>query len=277
MDSLLAAVVSLWLVPATQQSLMWIEGVASLEVPRDAVVFVGEEHYTPAVQNAEAELIRRINPRVVGWEFLNADDQELVDALLVRVRSGEISGTEFLALIPAFDGDRQIGVYAPVVEAVAAVGARLVALNAPRAVKRILREQGLEALSVQWRPPLFDQRLESVRESFGGYWERFVALMHGHGAGKLEQLFLAQVYTDAFMAWKAEAAVTADAPALWIAGSFHMDYGLGMPAWWKRGAASRDAKIIKLATRENLEEAEFQALMERDARDGWIADAVGVF
>lgn len=278
MNALLATALSLWILPSAQYSQPWESGLASLAVPSEMAVFIGEQHYTPVVQAAEAQLIRTLRPQIVGWEFLNANEQAAVDHQIHRLRSGEIPLSDFFQGIPSLAKDPQIAAYLPVVAAVAETDARLIALNAPRAIKRQLRKEGWDTLPSEWQPPRFPRPLTYA----GSYWERFVATMTGHDGNApampesdIQSFYLAQFYTDDVMAWKAALALENQGPSIWIAGSFHMDYGLGFTARFHQ-YSNAPSFTIKLVDGTALDAEGRAELNARDPRDGWIADAVGV-
>lgn len=215
-------------------------------LPENAIVILGEEHYTPPVQELEAKILDALRPGVAAWEFLDFQDQPLIDDALARLRQGELQPDAFFAAIPSRAQDANNQTYAPIVLSLGRLDARFVGTNVPRAIKNQLRKEGFDSLPETYKPPLFSMGSER-------YKQRFAALMEGHVTPeRISEYYLAQCYTDSVMAWKlAEAAhaLPANRRAVMIVGSFHQEYDLGLVAQL-RALTQRPVVTVRLTARE---------------------------
>jgi uncharacterized iron-regulated protein len=191
-------------------------------------VLIGEAHDNACDHLQQARLIRLLRPSVVGFEMVAVDAQPVLD------RAPELGLT---ALPEKLSWMETWGVpfnlYAPVFEAALESHARLVALNAPKAIVKVIREKGLEGLSAEQQvaitpvilPPPPEQET-MLREAMAGHgtkltpedvetkWQRFVRV---------------QSFWDSQMAYRAaEAARGHDGPVVLIAGGGHVEHGWGI-------------------------------------------------
>lgn len=238
-----------------------------------AVFVVGEEHYNPPIQKAEAWLMDRIanqlsekHPLIFGWEFLNTGDRFAIDEHYSRYKQQDISTEEFLRqLFPAGPASLE---YAPVLETARQYQADLIPTNLSRAQKSPVTREGIEALDPTLLPD--DFMLGSAL-----YWERFQAAMGPHPLPyPLENYFAAQSLTDEVMATELLKG-SATRTRLLITGSFHSDYHDGVVASLKRRAKDRPVISIRIVDASTMTEDELFALMVHP-RYGAIADLLYV-
>ncbi|MBS1962841.1 MAG: ChaN family lipoprotein [Bdellovibrionales bacterium] len=190
-------------------------------------VVVGEKHDTASVQDAEARLFAdfangRRTRVTFAWEFWNWSDRAALDANYAQFRDGTLSSREFLKAV--FGEKNPEPTYAPLMDAVKAAGADVLATNLSRAEKSPVVTRGIGALDPKLLPPGF---------ALGGaeYRERFVAEMGGHGdPSEIENYFAAQSLVDDVAAYHfVEHRMTPS--AFLLIGNFHTRYFDGV---WKR-------------------------------------------
>lgn len=220
----------------------WIslEELATSAQGGDIFVF-GETHATPdSLSDPQSEghhrnqvrflemLRAHTSPRravSVGMEFLTYPHQPLVD----QFRGGELSEDDFLRAVEwglsPFEFYRRQVLFPG--------GGRTVALNIPRAVSGQVSRGGPGSLDENQRkflPPIWDR---------GGaeYFARFQDVMKDHASPiQIENYFWAQSLWDDTMAWKALESQQAhpDEILVIIVGSFHVEFGQGLPSELKR-------------------------------------------
>lgn len=194
------------------------------------VVMVGEQHDQAAHHEAQRRIIEMVagggNGVVVGLEMLTWDKQEALD----RFNRGEI---DVAGLADAVDWKKawgfDYGLYAPLFATGQASGARFVALNAPRALVRAVREKGVDSLDAadRDRVPELDLGDALHRAWFEGI---FASSGHAMKPTYLDGFYRAQVLWDEAMADRAVRAVKDGARQLVvIAGAGHVALGRGVP------------------------------------------------
>jgi len=209
-----------------------------------AVFVIGEEHYNPSVQLAEAWLMATIADQmeskdqlVFGWEFLNTEDRFAIDDQYSRFQNQSITTAEFLQqLFPAGPSSME---YAPVMESARAYDMRLIPTNLSRAQKSPVTRGGLEALDPALLPEDF---------TLGGafYRERFREAMGSHPLPHpLDNYFAAQSLTDEVMATELLNPPLAGSRIL-ITGSFHGDYRDGVVASLERRVKNLPVLYIRI-------------------------------
>ncbi|MDQ3233574.1 MAG: ChaN family lipoprotein [Pseudobdellovibrionaceae bacterium] len=239
-----------------------------------ATIFVlGEEHYNPPVQVAEAWLINRIahelpkaNQLILGWEFLNTEDRFRINEHYAQYKDHTLSSEEFLQqLFPAGPATTE---YAPVLESARAHGAALVPTNLSRAQKSPVTRGGIEALDPTLLPKDF---------TLGGplYWERFQQAMGPHPLPyPIENYFAAQSLTDEVMATEL-LRLPSDSSGVLITGAFHGDYRQGVVTSLERRSPNVPVVYIRIVDAQVWTEDELRAFFVH-SRYGPVADLLYV-
>jgi uncharacterized iron-regulated protein len=204
------------------------------DVATAQVVAVGEEHYHAAIQAFELRLLRALAERrpehlALGLEFLERDAQVTVAAYL----DGTIGREAFrkrLAASPAF-----MDLYFPLVRYARHHGLPVVPLNVPRRIARQVAEHGLdrtiERLSRTDRTYL-PASLTPISPRYRTYFLKAVAPHHALQGKQAEYFVEASHLKDDTMARSLGTWLEghADDTLLAIAGRFHFDYGIAIPA-----------------------------------------------
>ena len=198
------------------------------------VVAVGEEHYHPDIQAFELHLLKALvhqRPQHValGMEFLERDAQATVDAYLL----GTIDQETFQTRLKASSSFMQL--YFPLVHYAQQAGIPIIAMNVPRHIARQVAQQGLQqtlaALSTVDRGYV-PASLAPITERYRTYFLDAVAEFHPVAGEQADRFVEASYLKDATMA-AALAAFLEKHPSftvLAIAGRFHFDYGIAIPA-----------------------------------------------
>ena len=212
------------------------------------VVFVGETHDSPLSHEAELAILTGLVEQdpslVLALEMFERDVQEVLDAYL----EGMISEERFLEAArpwPNYPSD-----YRPLVEMAKAKGIPVLAANVPRraaaavAMTNELSSEVLETDGVYLPASLhFDSK---------EYYERFMATVvdmpHRGPMRRLnpEALYKAQILKDAVMAASIEPFL--DQHVLFICGSFHSDYRLGIPYQLRKNHPNTTIAVITMAS-----------------------------
>jgi uncharacterized iron-regulated protein len=203
-------------------------------VAQAQVVAVGEEHYHPDIQAFELRLLQALvqhRPQRVAlaMEFLERDMQSAVDAYL----SGHSDAATFQTQVkatPAF-----IEYYFPLVEYARQAGVPLLALNVPRSLARRVTKEGLQAV-VESLPSSERAYMAAtflpITSQYRTYFLQAVAAAHPLSEEQRDRFVEAAHLKDETMAESLTAFLerAADMTVLAIAGRFHFDYGLAIPA-----------------------------------------------
>ena len=192
-----------------------------LEDQKNTDLFVfGEIHYHKCIQQAEAEVINglakdRQDRFTVGMEFINFDQQAETDHWSIEYLSGEISLRTFTQkLIGNRDQDL---IYAPILRETILNDGQLLGTNAPRDIKSILMENGYEKIPNEYK-------VKNFHQGSTNYFSRFKKAMEGHATEEeIQKYFLAQVYTDNYIAEKLIEKKMFPLN-IQIIGSFHSDF-----------------------------------------------------
>ena len=198
------------------------------------VVAVGEEHYHPDIQAFELRLLQALvqhRPRHVAlaMEFLERDMQAAVDAYL----SGNSDDTTLhrqIKATPAF-----IQYYFPLLQYARQAGIPVLAMNVPRSFARRVTREGLPAVAASL--PLAERAYMAatffpITPSYRKYFLQAVAAAHPLPEEQHDRFVEAAHLKDDTMA-ESLATLLESAPdttILAIAGRFHVDYGLAIPA-----------------------------------------------
>jgi len=193
------------------------------------VIFVGEKHDAAQAHQAELQILtnlaKKTDSLVLALEMFEQDVQKVLTDYL----DATISEDSFLAYT------RPWGNYAtdykPLVEFAREDNIPVIAANIPRRAASVVARSGEVSNEVLgsdsiWKPDTL--HLDSQE-----YFERFEAIMqamsHGGPMGQMniDALYKAQVLKDAAMA--ASLTQWLDRKILFVCGSFHCDYHLGIP------------------------------------------------
>jgi uncharacterized iron-regulated protein len=200
------------------------------------LVFFGELHDDAGTHRLQLALLEALAERrddvVLSLEMFERDVQPALDAYL----AGQSTEAEFLAAArpwPNYATD-----YRPLVEFARVRGWPVLAANVPRPLAALVARGGLEVLD---ELPAAERALAASELScpHDRYYERFVETMGTHPGmdeAMVLRFYQAQCVKDETMAESIAAAPGARTGALVVHmnGSFHSDYGDGVPARVKR-------------------------------------------
>jgi uncharacterized iron-regulated protein len=195
------------------------------------VILVGETHDHPHHHALQAELIRRLAPRSVAFEMLNASQAAVAAGLLTTPSEGWGEALEWEARgWPPFE------LYRPIFEAARGVGAQLVAAHPDRAtLQPLLTGEALpgalvDALKLNEPLPAEERAAQEAE---------IVAAHCGHAPPSLiGPMAQAQRLKDA---WMARALLAAPRPVLMIVGRGHTQPRRGIPWALERLSAPQPA------------------------------------
>lgn len=216
----------------TQRVVPWETFIATL--PPYQVVAFGEEHYHPDIQAFALRLLQALvqatpQPIILAMEFLERDMQPAVDAYL----AGQSDATAFQAAMKATPDFVQY--YMPLLHYARQTGLSVRAMNAPRTLARRVTKEGLAEVLASLT--LAEQAsvatlLTPASPAYRAYFTRAAAASHPLPAEQLARFIDAAFLKDETMAESLATALaqTPQATVLAIAGRFHSDYGLAIPA-----------------------------------------------
>src|SRR5215510_9637570 len=203
-------------------------------VAQAQVVAVGEEHYHPDIQAFELRLLQALvqhRPQHVAlaMEFLERDMQSAVDAYLSGNSDAATLQTQIKAT-PAF-----IEYYFPLIQYARQASVPLLALNVPRSLARRVTKEGLQAVAESLPPPeraYLAATFLPITSQYRTYFLQAVAAAHPLPEEQRDRFVEAAHLKDDTMAESLAAFLerAADMTVLAIAGRFHFDYGLAIPA-----------------------------------------------
>lgn len=198
------------------------------------VVFVGEEHYHPAIQAFELRLLQTLAQQrpqriALAMEFLERDDQQTVDAYINK-RIDHAALHTRLKASPSF---RRY--YTPLLRYARRTGVPVLAMNAPRQIARQVARNGLRR-TLQELPTAerayLPASFPTVPEQYRQYFLEAVAAHHPVQGERATRLTESAFLKDMTMA-NTLATFLRDHPdftVLAIAGRFHVDHGIALPA-----------------------------------------------
>lgn len=239
----------------------------------DAIILLGEYHYEKEIIKGQYLIIDSLshemnvqNKMAVAWEFLNYPQQKELSQLFIAYKESKKTFDEVIeTFFPSVEGkENKSYFYRPIFDAAKKYNGKLVATNAPRAWKRLVVSSGIEALMPEQVPTY-------MRRGNDFYFDRFLEAMGGHGdPSVIEGYFMAQSYTDAVMADSLERE-TSGLLTFMTVGSFHSDYGHGLPDYLN-DISSRQVINIKIISKKMTSSEEIKALQSEDPKYGFIAD-----
>lgn len=244
------------------------QGVKDLDP--DNIFILGESHYIKDIQKAQGQFIDQMvkthsleSHFSVGWEFLNYPDQTKIDQHLDKYRNDEISLNDFFdRLFNENPGKHTF--YSPLFENIKRHKGKFIATNAPREWKSVIVKEGLNSLSSDKIPA-------NMERGSGEYFERFKEAMAGHGSSQqLENYFLAQSYTDAVMANSLIKEMQGETIFM-VVGSFHSDYGHGLPFYLKK-LTNKKVRHIRFVDFKGLSENERESFLKEHGKYGHRSD-----
>lgn len=233
---------------------------------------LGEYHYDKKILKAHADIIWTLvrrdkleNQFSTAWEFLEYDLNTEIQNAFSQWKSSKISDLEYLKRIfPNSKKPESNLPYLDFMAATAKLGGSLIATNATRVTKKVLMEQGIQAL------PAKDQPLHMSLGS-KNYFSRFKAVMGNHVPPQmLQKYFDAQVYTDNIIGTYVEDFQIGRTTFL-IIGSFHSDYNDGVVRYLKQHSAN-DIVSLKIVNSNELTDLELAEFKKPHPVYGYIAD-----
>jgi uncharacterized iron-regulated protein len=254
-----------WVDGHTGAALTFAEVVARVNAAR--VVMVGEQHDAAAhheLQRRVVDVMGAAPGLVVGFEMLTWDLQPSLD----RFNSGELDAVAFA---DAVDWKKAWGfpfaLYRPIFESARRHQAKCLALNAPRALVRGLRQRGVDGLSVDEKAQL--PELDLNDELHRAWFEQvFSSSGHPLKPEELAGFYRAQVLWDEAMASRAAAAVVDGArQVLVIAGAGHVAAGRGVPQRIERRLHTPVLTLVPLSVDSDSAEREVQEALARAEAD----------
>jgi uncharacterized iron-regulated protein len=203
-------------------------------VARAQVVAVGEEHYHPDIQAFELRLLQALTqqrPRHVAlaMEFLERDMQAAIDAYLSG-SSDEATLHMQIKATPAF-----IQYYFPLMRYARQARIPVLAMNVPRSFARRVTREGLRAVAASLPLPeraYLAATFFPITPSYRTYFRQAVAAAHPLPEEQHDRFVEAAHLKDDTMAESLATFLESapDTTVLAIAGRFHFDYGLAIPA-----------------------------------------------
>jgi uncharacterized iron-regulated protein len=199
------------------------------------LVFVGEQHTSPPVHEAQRRLIADLlagkRQVLVGLEMFPYTVQPVLD----RWNRGELTEDEFLRESHWYKHWGFDWRYYRDIFLLRNQGARFFAVNAPREVITAVRKKGRDQLTPEEAahlPAKIHTGSDEHRKLFKAYFGEGEAT-HAMSDAALEGMYQAQCAWDATMAWNAVRALKADpapnAIMVVLLGSGHVAFGLGAP------------------------------------------------
>ena len=217
---------------STQRTLSFeafVQAIAQVQV-----VAVGEEHYHPDIQAFELRLLQALvqhRPHCVAlaMEFLERDMQSAIDMYLSGHSDAATLQTQIKAT-PDF-----IQLYFPLVQYAQQASVPLLALNVPRSLARRVTKEGLQAVAESTPPPertYLATTFLPITPQYRTYFLQAVAAAHPLSEEQRDRFVEAAHLKDDTMAESLAAFLerAADMTVLAIAGRFHFDYDLAIPA-----------------------------------------------
>lgn len=189
------------------------------ELPTSGFIVLGEFHNSKSIQDAQAKIIKekttledKQKSTRIMWEFLNHTDQDKINDSFRSLLSRSINSEEFVTEI---SGKQNI-TYAPIMDVAREFGHAPIALNLPRALKKKVMDEGIDAIDPIFVPAHHDLGTED-------YLARFKLAMGGHAPDDMvAKYYLAQCLTDSVMS--DEANKNHVDLSFIVAGSFHTDF-----------------------------------------------------
>ena len=205
------------------------------------VIAVGEKHDESSHHVIQAKVITAVADQdpsvIIGLEMVSQDQQSFLDDF----RSGKLSEAEFSSWWKKTWGF-DYSIYKPIFDAARARDLKIVGLNAPIGLVKIVAKQGLSGLTPEQRASL----PPSIEESSDARYRNFVKdSLSGHGLPQDAMLHMIQaqaVWNETMGAKTAELA--AKSRVIVIAGQGHMFWRAGIPESAARRGAGPTAVVL---------------------------------
>jgi uncharacterized iron-regulated protein len=223
---------------------VWLDEAALMVALDPArLVFVGEQHETPAIHELQRWVLERLLARhgevALGMEHFQRDEQGVIDDYL----SGSIDGATFEAQAQPWPNYAEH--WKPLVEVMKAAGRPVLALNVPtEALEQIYAEFPQRPLAVvngwsdaaQYAADVAPRPIGPWDAAYQGYFEgSYDYESHGKDWGLTYQealdyfTDLALLRDDTMGHWLAQHALATDDRVLVVAGDWHVQTGLATP------------------------------------------------
>lgn len=215
------------------------------------VLFFGEEHNDSIGHYLEINLFKKLavaygNKIGLTLEMFHTDVQPVINEYLASV----ITEKNFTKEARAWNNYKD---YKPMIEFAKTEGISVIGGNAAARYSNSVTKNGLEILtklpanSKQFLPP------NSIDTLTGRYYEKFIALLGGHGMGNMK-VYQTQNFWDATMAWSIAkfAKENKGKKIFQVNGRFHSDEKLGTYAQLKKYAPKLKALNIAAFTAEDF-------------------------
>ncbi|MBI1852085.1 MAG: ChaN family lipoprotein [Planctomycetes bacterium] len=229
-----------------------IDALASADV-----VFVGETHLDDTTHRLELAIYEGLAARrgdvVLAMEMFERDGQSVLDDYL----GGRLTEADFIERSRPWANYRTD--YRPLIEAAKQRGLPVVAANVSVDVRRKVAMGGKDAFL-----KLSDAEREQVAKDLfpdpDAYWQRVDRAVHGHGGGGQpatadERLYSTQCLWDNTMAESIAFAIDRrpGAQVVHVNGSFHSDYGGGIPTQLAKRKPSARIATVSIVPTDDLE------------------------
>lgn len=243
-------------------------------IPQVSNVVLGEYHYNNLIQASQGKVINDLvtynnleNKFTVGWEFLSFTSQDMVNKVINDYKRGIVTDeTLFKKLFPQSGNYGMNNSYLPIFKAIKLLNGDLIAVNAPREIKRKLIKEGMDALDPIYQPPDFELGGEN-------YYQRFKRAMQQHvPPHMIGPYYTAQCFTDSVMAWKL-IENNSNHLAFLVVGSFHTDYNDGVVVQIKR-ISNVLTITIKFVDVSEMSDDEINEILEPSPEYGYLADYI---
>lgn len=221
------------------------------------VLFFGEEHNDSIGHYLEVSLFKKLavayNNKVgLTLEMFHTDVQPVINEYL----AGIINEKNFIKEARAWNNYKD---YEPMIAFAKSQGIAVIGANAAGRYSNSVTKNGLEILaklpanSKQFLPP------HSIDTLTGRYYEKFIALLGGHGMGAMK-VYQTQNFWDATMAWSIAkyAKENKGKKIFQVNGRFHSDEKLGTYAQLKKYAPKLKALNIAAFAAEDFDNPDWE-------------------
>lgn len=226
------------------------------------VVFVGDHHESEALHRKVAELIAVLGKRgrhvMLANEWFTPGD----DRVLARYAAGTFEGNFTAAVNWKKQAGYPFASYAPVYDAVRAVGGELYGVNMPKSFQKLISENNVSQMNASERGFVrgLDLNLTAHRQMLSPFFSHCHSKKEGESTGGCaERMYRVQVAWDSYMAKEsaklARRLLKTPRDLLMVfAGAMHLKYGLGINARFAR--LSREPFVTILPVPEGTRSAE---------------------
>ncbi len=235
----------------------------AIEVGRDDIVFLGEEHDNDAGHAWQLAIVRALHaqgiPLAISVEMFERDVQGSLDDYLQR----RISEDDFRQSARPWPNYAKH--YRPILEFARRHRIPVIAANVPRSLaSQMARGQSIDLTPASWRP-----RSTSAPEDL--YWHKFLEAMSGHGGADLGDA-VRNMYASQCLKDDAMAEAIADFMDLHrhrrvlvvhLCGKFHSDFGLGTVDRLRQRQPLARVTVVTMESAPSVEHVTVSSLRER--------------